>query len=91
MWQCVRSLYNNHIIIYPDIYISCDDIIAINNIIYNITGISDDYNVYITDQNNNTHIHPTSAFVQMLNTQNIAYIRNIHNEIIERNKTYSSA
>ena len=88
MWKCIQSLYNNHILIYPDLYISCDDIIAINNIVYEITGIADNYDVYIQDQNNNKHIYPAAAFVQMLESSNSRYIRNKHQECIERNKCY---
>jgi len=55
MWQCVRSIYNNHIKIHPDLYISCDDIIAIHDLIYEITGISDEYDVYIKDKNNSNY------------------------------------
>ena len=87
MWKCVRSLYNNHIIIQPNIYISCDDIIAIHDLIYDITGIDDNYDVYIKDQYNNRSIYPAPAFVQMLQNSDFKFIRNIHQENIEKNKT----
>lgn len=86
MWQCVRSLYNNHILVHPDLYISCDDIIAINDLIYDITGISDDYDVYVQDSNKKQNIYPAGAFVQMLQSNDFKCIRNVHQENVEKNK-----
>lgn len=87
MWQLVRSLYNNHIILHK-VYISSDDVIDINGIIYEIIGISDD-DVFITDKNNKMSIYPAPAFVQMLKDNGFKFIRNMHQENIEKNKLYA--
>jgi len=84
MWKHVRSLYDNHILIQSDIYVSRDDIISINNVTYEITGITDDSDIYLQDQNKNKYIYHASAFVQMLSHS--TYIKNSHQECIERNK-----
>lgn len=90
MWRCARSIYENHIILCPDLYISRDDVICIDNITYDITGITDDYDVYLQDRNNrNLHKYPASAFVQMLKNNDFTYIRNLHQECIDRNKKQS--
>ena len=85
MWQCLRSLYNNHILIYPDLYISRDEIISINDVIFEITGIDDDYNVYTIHKNNNQQIFPVPAFVQMLQSSDTKYICNNHANNISKN------
>lgn len=87
-WKYIRSLYNNHILIYPHLYVSSDDIIEINNVIYDVTGISDDGDVYLKDGKKNW-IYPAPAFVQKLETSNFKYIKNLHNETIQKNKFYS--
>ncbi len=86
MWKHVRSIYENHILIYPDLYISCDDIISIDNVIYQITGITDNSDIYLQDDTNNKSIQSAHAFLQMLKNKNIKYIRNLHKECIDRNK-----
>lgn len=85
MWHGIRSLYNNHILIHPDIYISRDDIVSMNGLIFEITGIDDDYNVYIIDKNNYQRIYPAPAFVQMLQTNDTKYICNNHANNITKN------
>ena len=90
MWQCIRSLYNNHILVHPDLYISCDDVIAINELIFEITGIDDNYDVYTIDKNNNQRIYPAPAFVQMLESNYIKYIRNNHANNIAKNISMTS-
>ena len=86
MWKAVRSIYENHILIYPDIYISRDDIISINDNVYEITGISDDYDVYLQDQNKNKYVYQPHAFFQMLYGCDVRYIRNLHQECLDRNR-----
>jgi len=89
MWKSVRSIYNNHIIIYPDTYVSTDDIIMINNVIYEITGITDDSEIYVQDQNKKRYIYEPPAFLEMLNNSDFKYIKNIHQEWIEKNRLTS--
>jgi hypothetical protein len=89
MWKCLKSIYDNHILICPDLYISHNDIIEINGTCYNITGICDDYNVYMQDDNNTQQIYPVPAFVQMLQSSDFKYIRNSHAENIKKNKLQS--
>ena len=91
MWKCLRSIYDNHIFVSPDLYISQDDIIEIDGIVYDITGICDNYNVYIQDENNRQHIYPAQAFVQMLQSNDFKYIRNSHADNIQKNKLLSYA
>jgi len=79
MWKCLRSIYDNHILI------CCDDIIEINGSVYNVTGICDDYNVNVKD-NNTQDIYPAPAFIQMLQSSDFKYIRNSHAENIQKNK-----
>jgi hypothetical protein len=86
LWKGVKSINEYHIFILPDIYISRDDIISINNIHYEITGITEDYDVYLQDNNKYNYIYKTKEFIQLLKNNNYTFIRNIHNECIEKNK-----
>lgn len=88
MWKCLKSIYEYHILIYPDLYISRDDIISINDIIYNITGITEEYDVYLQDNNQKNYIYKAKDFVKLIQNNDIKYIRNLHRECIDRNKIY---
>lgn len=87
MWRCIRSLYNNHLLIETKLYVSQDDVIKINDMIYEITGISDEYDIYLQDNNKQHYVYPAKAFVQMLQDNDFIHIRNMHQQTVEKNKT----
>lgn len=70
-------------------YVSTDDIMSINGIEYEITGISDDYHVFIQDHNKMQQILPVQAFMQMLKSNDFKYIRNLHDENLKKNRLHA--
>ena len=78
--RCVQGLFEDYYIIYNDIYISRDDIIEINGITYEITGIDEDYNVYTK-----CLILNPLEFIELLGKDYI-YVKNCHDEQIQKNK-----
>lgn len=87
MWKFTRSLYNNHILIFPDTYLSRDDILSVKDITYEITGITE-YHIYTkTDEMSaKTEI---DVFMKMLENNEVTYIRNLHEICIRYNQTSS--
>ena len=89
MWKCLKSIYEYHILICPDLYISRDDILSINNEIYEITGITEEYDIYLQDKNKKLHIYTPKDFVKLLQDNEFKYIRNFHEECLDRNRKLS--
>ncbi len=86
MWKHIRLIYENHIFVYPDVYISCDDIVNINNVIYEITGITDNSDIYLQYTNNKFVCQPPALLQMLLQDNNFKYTNNTHQECLNRNK-----
>ena len=73
-------------------YISCDDILEINDMIYEITGIGENYDVYVMNRSdkNQQQIYTAPDFIQMLQSSDFKYLRNIHEDNIAKNRLCSS-
>lgn len=83
-YKCITGIFDDYYIIYNDMYISMDDIFTANNATYLVTGIDDEFNVYLAKNNTHSIVLDIQSFISLLQ-QGYKYIRNRYQENIEKN------